>query len=235
MKNKSVSDFRRYSSTIFVMILSIVCAVVSGLLLFVPEIQTTLLCKALSGVLIVWGLAQIARFFFVGAYHRLHDFSFSAGALLVILGGVALVRVEDMASHLEIVLQLAILCIGVVLVQNTIQLICTNSPLWTVEGILAVAVLTCAVLSLMEPEFLVPYLVPFTHWSLFAAGIICTWTLPVVAFNVYRKNKRDIAQAAALELEHGKTPAASDLPLASFGDTDELDVEAIRAKAEENS
>lgn len=235
MKEQHVSTLRRSSGTIFLMILSVLCAVVSGILLFMPEVPSTTLCSILSAALIVWGIAQISRFFVMEAYHQLHDYSFSSGALLVILGCVALVRVNDVAAHLEVVLQLAVLCLGVVLVQNTIQLRSTNSQLWSVEGILALGVLACAVLSLTAPAFLQQRLALFTHWSLLVAGVINTLSFPLVAYNLYKHSKRLAAQAAVVELEKGRTPKASSLPLASFGDTDELDVAAIRAKAEEQT
>lgn len=235
MKKKPEFDLRRYSGTIFLMILSILCAVVSGLLLFVPRVSNIVLCNVAAAGLIVWGIAQICRFFAVQAYRHLHDYSFSSGALLVILGCVALVRVYDVADHLEVVLQLVTLCLGVVLFQNTVQLKSVGNRLWMAEGVFSLCVILSAVLTLTQPGFLHSWLTDITHWSLLAAGVISSISFPVVAFSLYQVKKQDAAQEAARQLSKGEHPHTARLPLASFTHTDELDVEAIRAEAEKQA
>lgn len=235
MKEQTHSPIRRYSGTIFLMILSVLCAVVSGLLLFVPSVSPLLLCRIMSMGIVAWGAAQMTRFFLMRAYRQLHDYTFSSGALLMILGGVAIVRNVDVAAHFEVVMQLAALCLGVVMVQNTVQLSSVRSRFATVEAVFALVILSLSVLTLTQPPFITSFIGDITRWTLFAAGILSTVSFPVVALAIYRLNKAAEAQDELSHLKKGEHPHTAHLPFASFTNTDELDVDAIRQKAEEQS
>ena len=73
--------------TIFLSVLSVLFIVIGVCVLFVQKIQIVYLLYAIAAIIIVLGIGMMIRYYVRQAYRNVHDYSFSCGALLVILGG----------------------------------------------------------------------------------------------------------------------------------------------------
>ena len=169
--------------------LSILSAAVGAILLFAPNVRTETLCCILCAVLILAGIIFIFRFFQTQAYKKLYDYRFSSGVLLVLLGVCGLIRVYEMALHLEIYMGVVALALGIVILQSAIQMKVLGSKLWILELVFAALSLLGAVTVLTQVEFMLLRMPTLPYWSVLTAGILSLVSL-LLAFIGIRKYEK---------------------------------------------
>lgn len=175
-------------NTIFVMAASLFCTVIGIFLLFVPQIGEAVICYICCVAMIVWGILQISKYFVTESYKRLHDYSFAIGTMLVVLGCCGLVRAQDILDHQEVYIGLAILAIGIVLLQCAVQLKMVNSNVWIAETAVSLVIIICSIFVLVNFTFFVEHFPNFPEWVLMLSGICSLISFPLVAVMI-RKDK----------------------------------------------
>lgn len=177
------------------MIMNILAAVlyivVGALLLVVPEMKMIYLAYALCLALAVCGVVQIVTYFTREKYKKLSEYGFSAGVLLLVLGGCVLVKAQTVAEVMLLWLGLCMLLTSVVLLQNAMQLKILGSVSWI--GILAAAVLfiVCAMLMIAEPAFLRNSMREFAGWMLLLHGVMSPVGMLLVKICMLQSEKRE--------------------------------------------
>ncbi len=182
---------KNWLGTISVIGLSVLCALIAALLLFVKEIDAVVMCYILCGGLIVWGISQIVKFFVTKSYHNLHDYSFSVGALLVILGSCGVARATTVAQQADGYAGLLSLILGIIMIQNTVQLFSVQKRAWIVELILAAILLFGAISVLADFSLVLEHTSQLAYWLLLTAGIAnaVSFGMVAVAVKSYEKEK----------------------------------------------
>ena len=190
-----------------------VSAVILGvLLLFVPQVQVITLCYVICGVMMAVGLTGIVSFFLTGAYREMHDYQFSAGILLLILGACGLFRAEDMAERLEYYIGLASLVLAVVILQGTVQLWAMKSKVWGLDLLLTILSLTGSILVLAGVKPVLEAVPSLPYWTLFLVGVfslvslLCVWVgFKVIDRRVAKKQAEYEAKQAAQQAKEEVT------------------------------
>ncbi len=126
------------SGSIVLIILSVLLAVLGGVMLAFPQMEMTYFAYFGGACLLVWGIWLISRYFLYKQFHQTSNYGFSVGTLVVILGAVALIRVEDVTKSIPTYLGILVLIESVVMLQNTVQLKNLKGQLWGLSLILAV-------------------------------------------------------------------------------------------------
>lgn len=175
--------------TVLMTLMSILCAVIAALLLFVPSIDARALCYTFCTGLILWGILQISKFFLVHAYRKLNDYSFSVGVLLVVLGCCGMIRMDEIIAKKDICFGLITLCIGILVLQSTIQLNALQSAYWTADLVVAAVIILCSVFIVTDTTILVKKIPSFSEWILLLSGICSAVNIILVAATVHQKEE----------------------------------------------
>lgn len=176
--------------TIFLIVMSCIYIAIGGFLVFVPQPEIVYLCYTLCAGLITYGIILIVRYFVKELYKKLHDYSFSAGVLLVILGSCALARAQEVAANITLYLGLCVLITSIVALQNAIQLKTLNSSLWPTMLAISCLAIICAVLIIADMQFMSSIMLPFTCWVLMIDGVISVVSLAMVYISIRNFAKR---------------------------------------------
>lgn len=121
---------RRMSGAALQAVLSAVALLLGALLTFVPDVSVRTLCYAFCALLIAAGVAAIVYFFMTGAYKRLDDYNFALGVLLLILGCCGFAQIGALELSFRTWMGFLTLVIGVIMLQNTVQMRSVDSGLW---------------------------------------------------------------------------------------------------------
>lgn len=191
MAKKKAEGLDRVASTVFLVVLSLVCLVLSSCLLFVQKIDEKVLCWVFCSIIIGWGIVLISRFFGKASYKKMHDYNFSFGLFIVIIGCTGLVRASEIAASFDVVVGLICLLIGIMLLQSAIQLRSINSVLWTPELLISMVITLCSIFTLFNVEFILKNFKYFPYWVLFFASIANMLNFPLVGVKIHINNKRE--------------------------------------------
>ena len=128
--NNNEKIARSKSNVAIQVLLSAIAGVLGYLLLFRPDIQVVTVCKVLCFALIVVGLISILSFFLSEDYKRIDRFGFTAGVLLILLGCIGLIRMNDLTTSFELFAGVMALILGVLTLQGTVQMKALNYSVW---------------------------------------------------------------------------------------------------------
>ena len=170
--------------TIFLTAVAALFILVGSVMLFVDGVQEQYLVYMISALLIALGIGLIVKYFVTEAYRSMHDYSFSGGALIVILGGSALARVKELTGQISVLAGLLVLAVAVVMLQQALQMHIMRKSVWAVVLTIAVVTLLAAVVLLFDLRFLTGTIEKIAYWILLIAGILTLLCMVISAIGV---------------------------------------------------
>ena len=209
--------------TIFLTAVAALFILVGSVMLFVDGVQEQYLVYMISALLIALGIGLIVKYFVTEAYRSMHDYSFSGGALIVILGGSALARAKELTGQISVLAGPVVLTIAVV-------------------------TLLAAVVLLFDLRFLTGTIDKIAYWILLIAGILTLLCMVISAIGVKlflhqekdelvrRQKEQQLAFARAIDqdrleqkmkrIEQQERDGQADTP-AEPGDTSDTETQSI--------
>ena len=198
------------TSTVVQGALCVASILLGGLLTFVPHMDPHTLCSLLCVLMLVGGVVAIGYFFLSGAHREpeTYNYSFALGVMLLILGCCGFARIDQMAGAFMTYMGFLILIMGVVSLQNTVQLRLLNNSLWVVVLVLTLIILTGSVLTLLD---ITKVWELFHYWLLLLCGILglCSIVLTMLALRHSAKASipgQNTRQEARTELQAESGP-----------------------------
>ena len=180
-------------SYILMILMSLLCVVIAGLLLFVPAIEVSTVCYTFCTGFILWGILHISKFFLSHAYRKRNDYSFSMGVLLIVLGCCGMIRMDAIIAKKDICFGMITLCMGILTLQSaiqlkhaverkrhaegTIQLNALQNKYWMWDMAAAFVLILCSVFVITDTTILVHNIPAFSEWVLFVAGLISVFNI----------------------------------------------------------
>ena len=126
----------------------------------------------ISALLIALGIGLIVKYFVTEAYRSMHDYGFSGGALIVILGGCALARAGQLTTQIAAFVGLLVLAVAVVMLQQAMQLHIMRKKVWTVVLAISLVTLLSSVLLLFDIRTVTGKVTGFEYWVLLISGVL---------------------------------------------------------------
>lgn len=158
--------------TIFLATVALLFILVGGVMLFVDGVKDLYLIYVVSALLIALGIGMIVKYFVTEAYRSMHDYGFSGGALIVILGGCALARAGQLTGQIAVFVGLLVLSVAVVMLQQAMQLHIMRKKVWPVVLAIALATLLSSVLLLFDISSVTGKVDGFAYWVMLISGIL---------------------------------------------------------------
>ena len=158
--------------TIFLATVAALFILVGGVMLFVDGIKELYLIYMISALLIALGIGLIVKYFVTEAYRSMHDYGFSGGALIVILGGCALARAGQLTTQIAACVGLLVLSVAVVMLQQAMQLHIMRKKVWTVVLAISLVTLLSSVLLLFDIRTVTGKVEGFEYWVLLISGVL---------------------------------------------------------------
>ncbi len=131
------------SSVISQILLAAVAIALGYLLLFGKSVALITLCQILCGGIVAIGAASIASFFLAGDYRRIDRYGFALGTLLILMGLIGLIRINEVTANFEIYTGLVSLILGVLVLQGTVQMKVLDYPVWILNLVISLASIAC--------------------------------------------------------------------------------------------
>lgn len=170
--------------TIFLTAVAALFILVGSIMLFVDGVQERYLVYMISALLIALGIGLIVKYFVTEAYRSMHDYSFSGGALIVILGGSALARAQELTGQIGVLAGLLVLAVAVVMLQQALQMHIMRKSVWPIVLAIAVVTLLAAVVLLFDLRFITGNVEKIAYWILLIAGILTLLCMIISAIGV---------------------------------------------------
>ncbi len=205
---------RRMSGSALQLMLALASLLLGSLLTFVTELDVRTLCYVFCIVLVAAGVAAIAYFFLSGAYRRLDDYNFALGVMLMILGCCGFARIEGMEGSFLAYMGFLVLALGIVALQNTVQLRVVGSALWPVGLLFTAVILFGGITILLDIRAVWDKV---QYWILIVSGVLGLAGLIMTAIVLHR-TAREAASPAGVLVE----PAVSDTEALEPGKGPEL-------------
>lgn len=158
--------------TIFLATVALLFILVGGVMLFVDGVKDLYLIYVISALLIALGIGMIVKYFVTEAYRNMHDYGFSGGALIVILGGCALARAGQLTGQIAVFIGLLVLSVSVVMLQQAMQLHIMRKKVWPVVLAIALVTLLSSVLLLFDIRSVTGKVDGFAYRVLLISGIL---------------------------------------------------------------
>ena len=170
--------------TIFLTAVAALFILVGSIMLFVDGVQERYLVYMISALLIALGIGLIVKYFVTEAYRSMHDYSFSGGALIVILGGSALARAQELTGQISVLAGLLVLAVAVVMLQQALQMHIMRKSVWPIVLTIAVVTLLAAVVLLFDLRFITGNVEKIAYWILLIAGMLTLLCMIISAIGV---------------------------------------------------
>lgn len=183
--------------TVFLVTVACLYILVGAVMLFVEGIRELYLTYMMSALLIALGIGLIVKYFVTEAYRSVHDYSFSGGVLVVILGGCALARAGQVSAQIAAFVGLLVLAVAVVMLQQAMQLHIMRKKVWTVVLAIALVTLLTAVLILFDIKSITGKVDGFEYWVLLAAGVLTLLCMVISGIGVrlfLRQEQKEIVR-----------------------------------------
>lgn len=158
--------------TIFLAAVAVLFILVGCVMLFVDGMQELYLIYMISALLIALGIGLIVKYFVTEAYRSMHDYGFSGGALVVILGGCALARARQMTTQIGAFVGLLVLAVAVVMLQQAMQLHIMRKKAWIPVLAISLVTLLSSVLLLFDLQSVTGKVKGFAYWVLLTSGVL---------------------------------------------------------------
>ena len=172
MPQDQLTQTTGWLGTIFLATVAVLFILVGGVMLFVDGIKELYLIYMISAILIALGIGLIVKYFVTEAYRSMHDYGFSGGALIVILGGCALARAGQLTAQIAAFVGLLVLSVAVVMLQQAMQLHIMRKKVWTVVLAISLVTLLASVLLLFDIHAVTGKINGFAYWVLLVAGVL---------------------------------------------------------------
>jgi uncharacterized membrane protein HdeD (DUF308 family) len=212
MREKTTSNQARHPDALPLQILLALISILLGiLLLFVPQISISVLCYFFCGGMIAVGIGMIVAFFVSDAYKLMHNYFFSIGVLIIILGCCGLIRNSELCDRFSFFIGVTALVLSVFILQNTIQMRVLNNSLWVADLILAIPSTIAAILVLVDLKPLLKWIPTFPHWALLVSSILSLISLLLTSIGLFVSNRK-AARQAETPPESSPIPAPSAAP-----------------------
>ena len=191
------------SSVITQILLAAVAIALGYLLLFGKSVALITLCQILCGGIVAIGVASIASFFLAGDYRRIDRYGFALGTLLVLMGLIGLIRINDVTANFEIYTGLVSLILGVLVLQGTVQMKVLDYPVWILNLVISIASIAGAFCVLSKITAITGIVAGFSSWILLICGCACLFSMLVTWICILlagrREKKMEAEKAAAAE------------------------------------
>lgn len=172
MPQDQLTQTTGWLGTIFLAAVAVLFILVGSVMLFVEGIKELYLIYMISALLIALGIGLIVKYFVTEAYRSMHDYGFSGGALIVILGGCALARSGQMTAQIAVFVGLLVLSVAVVMLQQAMQLHIMRKKVWIVVLVISLVTLLASVLLLFDIHAVTGKIDGFAYWVLLIAGVL---------------------------------------------------------------
>ena len=179
--------------TLFLPTVAALFILVGGVMLFVHGVKELYLIYMISALLIALGIGLIVKYFVTEAYRSVHDYGFSGGALIVILGGCALARAGQLTTQIAAFVGLLVLSVAVVMLQQAMQLHIMRKKVWTVVLAISLVTLLSSVLLLFDISAVTGKVEGFEYWVLLAAGVLTLLCMLIsgIGVRIFLHQERD--------------------------------------------
>lgn len=179
--------------TIFLVTVAGLFILVGSVMLFVDGIRDLYLIYMISALLIALGIGLIVKYFVTEAYRSIHDYGFSGGALIVILGGCALTRAEQLTAQIAVFVGLLVLAVAVVMLQQAMQLHIMRKKAWIAVLVISLVTLLSSVLLLFNLGSLTGKVDGFAYWVLLVAGVLTLLCMLIsdIGVRIFLHQERD--------------------------------------------
>lgn len=190
---------------------ALVCAVdavyigVGAVLEFVKSFNTTYMAYLLCGILLIFGIAFIVKYFIRENYHDANNYGFSIGTFMVILGALGLSRLSYVAENIIPFLGICALVTSITVLQNTIQLKTLRSRIWWLVGIFALVAIAGSAVMIVDVFGLAGKIPDYSYWALMGVGAISLLASLIVFIQTKFYGKRLIRDAKKAQ-EEARTP-----------------------------
>lgn len=179
--------------TIFLVTVAGLFILVGSVMLFVDGIRDLYLIYMISALLIALGIGLIVKYFVTEAYRSIHDYGFSGGALIVILGGCALTRAKQLTEQIAVFVGLLVLAVAVVMLQQAMQLHIMRKKAWIAVLVISFVTLLSSVLLLFDLRSVTGKVDGFAYWVLLIAGVLTLLCMLIsdIGVRIFLHQERD--------------------------------------------
>lgn len=193
MPQDQLTQTTGWLGTIFLATVAALFILVGGVMLFVDGVKELYLIYMISALLIALGIGLIVKYFVTEAYRSVHDYGFSGGALIVILGGCALARAGQLTMQIAAFVGLLVLSVAVVMLQQAMQLHIMRKKVWTVVLAISLVTLLSSVLLLFDISAVTGKVEGFEYWVLLAAGVLTLLCMLIsgIGVRIFLHQERD--------------------------------------------
>ena len=196
MPQDQLTQTTGWLGTIFLVTVAALFILVGSVMLFVDGIKDLYLIYMISALLIALGIGLIVKYFVTEAYRSMHDYGFSGGALIVILGGCALARAGQLTAQIAAFVGLLVLTVAVVMLQQAMQLHIMRKKVWIVVLAISLVTLLSAVLLLFDIQSVTGKADGFAYWVLLIAGVLALLCLLIsgIGVRIFQHQEREEMQ-----------------------------------------
>ena len=161
-----------------------------GVLLFVDPVGfTSGILKAVGGILLICGVVCLLSYFNTDPVQAALERNFSKGLVMILLGCVLALRTEQVIGLFPLLAQLygaAILLVGIVKLQQGVDLLRLKSRFWFLAGVNALLAIVFAAIILGNP-----FTSTIVLWRVAAISLIMEAVLDVVVLIMTSRAKAD--------------------------------------------
>ncbi len=174
-------------------VISVALCVLGALLIVWPAFSALAIGTVMGAIMIVFGIVRLIGYFSKDLYRLAFQYDFSFGILMIVLGGIVLIKPESAMNFICIILGCAILTDGLFKIQISVDAKHFGIRKWGL--ILAFALLTGIVglLLIFRPSESARLLIMLLGASLFSDGIL-NLSVVLTAVKIIRHQQPDIIE-----------------------------------------
>ena len=169
--------------------MSVINILLGVIMLVVKQIELKTRCYIFIALLMIYGIGMIIRYLMMESYKNINQYGLSCGALLVILGACALVRVEQVSSFFILGLGIWLLVAGIIELQYALDLKALNDHTWLFLLIVSAIISVCAVVVIINPFPQETYHTYFTYIMLIVDGVISLLSTAYLSLRLKKYHK----------------------------------------------
>lgn len=175
--------------TFLLLAMSVINILLGVVMLFVKQIELKTLCYIFIALLMIYGIGMMIRYLMMESYKNINQYGLSCGALLVILGACALVRVDKVSSFFILGLGIWLLVAGIIELQYALDLKALNDHTWLFLLIVSAIISVCAVVVIINPFPQETYHTYFTYIMLVVDGVISLLSTAYLSLRLKKYHK----------------------------------------------
>lgn len=173
MKTADTKEFMdSRSSTIMVYVIAVLYVVFGIAFLMLPQLEAEQFCYLISGGLILIGILRIGEYFIRECYKNMNQYGFSIGVFAIIMGVCIIIQIQQFAEIFQICLGIGVLLTAIIKMQNAMDMRAMGNRRFTIFLGLAVIMVICAAIILVNPFSEEEFRNSFTYVILIIDGIL---------------------------------------------------------------